>query len=206
MAIVSLSVRFRSMTVDEFIEHEAHNVSAQGIYLQTAHPSPLDTLVQLQVRLTSGQHIIAGIGRVVWRRDVAQVSAGRAPGMGVKFVKLDERSRAFVSHLVTETKEAGRAYEEEAEQTATLDEAPPAAQWIAAKKTTSRPPAAPSADASLIERIRSLRRPGAESSAPPPKLTPPSRPAVERPPSSIPSAPAPPARSTGRPVPRDPRS
>jgi hypothetical protein len=44
MAIVSLSVRFRSMTVDEFIERDALNVGARGIYLQTAHPSPLDTL------------------------------------------------------------------------------------------------------------------------------------------------------------------
>src|ERR1700677_2586362 len=100
MAIVGLSVRFRSTTVDEFVEREALNVGAQGIYLQTGQPSPLDTLVQLQVRLASGQQIIAGLGRVVWTRDAAQASAGRPPGMGVKFVKLDERSRAFVSSLV----------------------------------------------------------------------------------------------------------
>jgi len=142
MAIVSLSVRFRSMTVDEFIEHEALNIGAHGIYVPTAQPAPLDTLVQLQVRLASGQQIVAGLGRVVWARDVTQASAGRAPGMGVKFVKLDERSRAFVSNLVTATQEAGRAYEEEAEQTVTVDEPPLAAQRIAGRKTTppSRPP------------------------------------------------------------------
>jgi uncharacterized protein (TIGR02266 family) len=190
------------MTVDEFVERDALNLGAHGIFLQTTHPSPLDTLVQLQVRLASGQQIVGGLGRVVWTRDVTQASAGRAPGMGIKFVKLDERSRAFVNNLVSATEEAGRVYEEEAEQTATVDEAPLAAQRIAARRTTPRPSASPSADASLLERIPFLRRP--DSSAPGPRSTPPARP-PERAPSSIPSPPSS-ARSTGRLVPRDPRS
>src|SRR5580698_2366261 len=98
MAIMSLSVRLKAVTIDEFIDHHAVDVSAHGIFVQTERPSLLDTLVQLQVRLATGQTIIAGLGRVVWRRDASQATVGRAPGMGVKFVKLDERSRAFVGN------------------------------------------------------------------------------------------------------------
>jgi uncharacterized protein (TIGR02266 family) len=205
MAIVSLSVRLKAVTVDEFIDHHAVNVSAQGIFVQTERPSLLDTLVQLQVRLATGQTIIAGLGRVVWTRDASQATVGPAAGMGVKFVKLDERSRAFVGNLVIATEEAGRAYEEEAEQSsAAADEPPLAAQRIAARRTTPRPSALASTDASLLNRIPFLRKPNLEASAPRPGSSPSSRP-PERPPSSIP-APTSPTRSTGRPVPRDPRS
>jgi uncharacterized protein (TIGR02266 family) len=200
MAIVSVSVRFSAETVDEFVERHATNVGSQGIFLPLDHASPAGTLVQLQVQLANGQTVIAGLGRVVWTRYAAQASAGRAAGMGVKFVKLDERSRAFVGNLAAGTQDAGRAYDEEAEQTpATADDPPLAAQRIAASRTPPRPFAPPSAEASLLGRIPFLRKPTPESAAPP-RSTPPSRP-----PSSIPSATSP-TRPTGRPVPRDPRS
>jgi|HubBroStandDraft_2_1064218.scaffolds.fasta_scaffold04729_6 uncharacterized protein (TIGR02266 family) len=214
MAIVSMNVRFAAETVDEFVERHAVNVSSLGIYLPTDRPSPLDTLVQLQLQLTGGHTIIAGLGRVVWTRDAAQATATRAPGMGVKFVKLDERSRVFVRNLVDGTQDAGRAYDEEAEQTAaTADEPPLAAQRIAARRTPPRPFASATSDASLLGRIPFLRKPGADSSVPPPRSTPSSRPPVERSPSSIPSPRSPttpptttPIMTTGRPLPRDPRS
>jgi uncharacterized protein (TIGR02266 family) len=200
MAIVSLSVRLKAVTIDEFIDHHAVDVGAHGIYVQTERPSPLETLVQLQVRLATGQTIIAGLGRVVWARSAHQATVGRAAGMGVKFVKLDERSRAFVNNLVVAADDAGRAFEEEAEQTSsTADDPPLAAQRIAAKRTTPRPSAMPSGDSSLLSRIPFLRRPNFESSSPRPD--PPSRPPVERSPSSAPS----PTTPSGRPIPRDPR-
>ena len=36
--IVSLNVRYKSATVDEFIENHAHDVSRGGIYIKTANP------------------------------------------------------------------------------------------------------------------------------------------------------------------------
>ncbi len=103
-------------TLGEFIDRHARDVGARGIFLRTTSPSPLDTLVQLEIQLASGQTVLSGLGRVVWRRDAIQATADRAAGMGVKFVKLDERSRAFVGGLVTARAEAGQAYEAEADR------------------------------------------------------------------------------------------
>jgi uncharacterized protein (TIGR02266 family) len=195
MPIVSLSVRFKASSPDEFIERHAQDVGAHGIYLKTERPSPLDTLVQLQIELTTGQSVIAGLGRVVWTRDTFHATADRPAGMGVKFVKIDERSRAFLGYLVTTRPEAGRAFEEEAEQTsASADEPPLAAQRIAARKTTPRPSVSPTADSSLLGRLPFLRKPGSASSNPPPRSTPPQS-TSSRPP----AAPTSPSRAPSRP-------
>ena len=38
--IVSLNVRYKSATVDEFIENHAHDVSRGGIFIKTGNPFP----------------------------------------------------------------------------------------------------------------------------------------------------------------------
>ena len=52
--IVSLNVRYKSATVDEFIENHAHDVSRGGIYIKTANPFPPGTLLKFEIRLASG--------------------------------------------------------------------------------------------------------------------------------------------------------
>src|SRR5690606_16809489 len=43
--------------------------------------------------------VLAGVGRVVWKRDEAG-GEDEPAGMGVKFIKLDEKSRTLISRLV----------------------------------------------------------------------------------------------------------
>ncbi|MCL2448158.1 MAG: TIGR02266 family protein [Polyangiaceae bacterium] len=118
--IVSLNVRYKSATVDEFIEGLALDVSRGGIYIKTSNPFPPGTLLKFEIPLASDHTVITGVGRVVWKREPAQSATDRPVGMGVKFIKMDEASRAVVERL-----------------TSTRDGAGPEA---AAARTPSRPP------------------------------------------------------------------
>jgi uncharacterized protein (TIGR02266 family) len=122
--IVSLNVRYKSATVDEFIENHAHDVSRGGIYIKTANPFPPGTLLKFEIRLASDQAVIAGVGRVVWKRDAASSNGERPAGMGVKFIKIDEPSKSVIDKLVNTRADAGKAYEAEAEVPTAVAEVP----------------------------------------------------------------------------------
>jgi|HubBroStandDraft_1064217.scaffolds.fasta_scaffold03078_4 uncharacterized protein (TIGR02266 family) len=114
--IVSLNVRYKSATVDEFIENHAHDVSRGGIYIKTPTPFPQGTLLKFEIRLASDQTVITGVGRVVWKREAAE---GEQPaGMGVKFIKVDDSSKVVIDRLVTSKSDAGKAFESEPDPTA----------------------------------------------------------------------------------------
>ena len=123
--IVSLNVRYKSATVDEFIENHAHDVSRGGIYIKTGSPFPPGTLLKFEIRLVSDQALIMGVGRVVWKRDTSQGTGDRPAGMGVKFIKIDEPSKSVIDRLMNTRADAGRAYESEAEVTVSPSEAAP---------------------------------------------------------------------------------
>src|SRR5579862_5699767 len=129
--IVSLNVRYKSATVDEFIENHAHDVSRGGIYIKTANPFPAGTLLKFEIRLASDQAVIAGVGRVVWKRDAANGQNERPAGMGVKFIKIDPPSAAVIDKLVNTRSDAGKSFEAESETSdvppAVLQAPPPGA-------------------------------------------------------------------------------
>ena len=109
--IVSLNVRYKSATVDEFIDNHASDVSKGGIFIKTSTPFPQGTLLKFEIRLAGDQSVIAGVGRVVWKRDPAAASGTTHPaGMGVKFIKLDDSSRAVIDKLVASREDAGSAF------------------------------------------------------------------------------------------------
>lgn len=110
--VVSLRVGYKSATVDEFVERHALDVNRSGIYLQTAHPLPIGTKLKIEIRIASGQTVLVAFGRVVWKRDGTRASAVRPPGMGVRFIKLDEPSTKLLDELVSARPDAGLAYEE----------------------------------------------------------------------------------------------
>jgi uncharacterized protein (TIGR02266 family) len=141
--IVSLNVRYKSATVDEFIENHAHDVSRGGIYIKTANPFPPGTLLKFEIRLASDQAVIAGVGRVVWKRDASQGTGERPAGMGVKFIKIDEPSKGVIDRLVNTKADAGSAYESEME-----NGEPVAAKAEPAPAPTPAPAAAAAAAAS----------------------------------------------------------
>ena len=109
--IVSLNVRYKSATVDEFIENHAHDVSRGGIFIKTGNPFPPGTLLKFEIRLASDQAVIAGVGRIVWKRDAGASTGDRPAGMGVKFIKIDEPSKVVIDRLMNTRVDAGKAFE-----------------------------------------------------------------------------------------------
>jgi uncharacterized protein (TIGR02266 family) len=109
--VVSLNVRYKSATVDEFIENHSHDVSRGGIFVKTPTPFAPGTLLKFEIRLAGDKSVIAGVGRVVWKREPTQAGADKPAGMGVKFIKVDDGSRVVIDRLVEQKADAGSAYE-----------------------------------------------------------------------------------------------
>src|SRR6476469_699352 len=98
--IVSLNVRYKSATVDEFIENHSHDVSKGGLFIKTPTPFPPGTLIKFEIRIAGDKAVIAGVGRVVWKRKTAAANAERPARMSVKFIKIDESSRQMIDRIV----------------------------------------------------------------------------------------------------------
>ncbi len=178
--IVSLNVRYKSATVDEFIENHAHDVSRGGIYIKTANPFPAGTLLKFEIRLASDQAVIAGVGRVVWKRDAAHGAGERPAGMGVKFIKIDSPSTAVIDKLVNTRADAGKSFEAESEST---DAPPPVLQPPPAKV-----PAAAAAVANMPVRKATMMGIGMTGPVASPTPSAPPRPTPSVPPRPSPSA------------------
>src|SRR5262245_40074111 len=108
--VLNLVVRYKSASVDEFIDSNSHDVSASGVFVRSATPFAPGTLLRFELRLTGDTAIVSGAGRVVWKREPTQATPDRPAGMGLSFVKLDEGSRAVIDRLVAEKAEAGSHY------------------------------------------------------------------------------------------------
>src|SRR4051794_8262563 len=106
--VLSMTVRYKSATVDEFIEHHSHDVSRGGIFIKTPSPFLPGTLLKFEIRIADDKPMLQGVGRVVWKRDSTTSGPDKPAGMGVKFIKVDESSRALVDRLV-EVKGGGQS-------------------------------------------------------------------------------------------------
>jgi uncharacterized protein (TIGR02266 family) len=110
-APVSLKVRFKSATVDEFIEHYSKDVSRGGIFIKSSQPMVVGTLLKFQFQLKDESALIRGVGRVVWTRAEEDAGADQPAGMGIKFIKMDTESRAMVERIVDYTEPESGTYE-----------------------------------------------------------------------------------------------
>jgi uncharacterized protein (TIGR02266 family) len=98
--VLSMTVRYKSATLDEFIEHHSHDISRGGMFIKTPAPFPGGTLLKFEVRIADEQKVVQGVGRVVWKRDAAAASPDTPAGMGVKFIKLDDEAKHMIDRLV----------------------------------------------------------------------------------------------------------
>ncbi len=111
-APVSLKVRFKSATVDEFIEHYCKDVSRGGIFIKSSQPMPVGTLLKFQFQLKDESQLIKGVGRVVWTRNEDRAGPDRPAGMGIKFIKMDNESRVMVDRIIAASEGSAGAFEE----------------------------------------------------------------------------------------------
>lgn len=106
-----MTVRYKSATLDEFIEHHSHDVSRGGMYIKTPSPFPPGTLLKFEVRIADEQRVMQGVGRVVWKRETVASGPETPAGMGVKFIKLDDESKKVIDRLVSSRGERDGAYD-----------------------------------------------------------------------------------------------
>jgi len=109
--VLTMTVRYKSATLDEFIEHHSYDVSRGGMFIKTPSPFPPGTLLKFEVKIAADQKVIQGVGRVVWKRDSETQADVRPAGMGVKFIKIDDGSRKVIDALVESRGDATSAYE-----------------------------------------------------------------------------------------------
>ena len=107
-ANVQLKVRYKSATVDEFIEQYSVDISRGGIFIKQKTPMPIGTLLKFEFQLKDESRLIHGVGRVVWRREEGGVEPA---GMGIKFIKMDPDSKALVERIIEARGDAPAAYE-----------------------------------------------------------------------------------------------
>ncbi|MFT3926734.1 MAG: TIGR02266 family protein [Myxococcales bacterium] len=124
-APVSLKVRFKSATVDEFIEHYCKDVSRGGIFIKSSQPMPVGTLLKFQFQLKDESQLIKGVGRVVWTRSEDRAGPDRPAGMGIKFIKMDNESRVMVDRIIAASEGSAGAYEEGRENVSVDSVTPP---------------------------------------------------------------------------------
>ncbi|MCX7808337.1 MAG: TIGR02266 family protein, partial [Deltaproteobacteria bacterium] len=111
-APVSLKVKYKSATLEEFVEQYSRDISLGGIFIKSKQPMPVGTLLKFELQLKDESKLIQGVGRVVWKRDPSEAtSEDRPAGMGIKFIKMDPESRKLVEQIVAQRGEQEGMYE-----------------------------------------------------------------------------------------------
>jgi uncharacterized protein (TIGR02266 family) len=80
--VLTMTVRYKSATLDEFIEHHSYDVSRGGMFIKTPSPFPPGTLLKFEVKIAADQKVIQGVGRVVWKREHETTADARPAGGG----------------------------------------------------------------------------------------------------------------------------
>jgi uncharacterized protein (TIGR02266 family) len=98
--LLSLKIRYKSATLEDFIERYSMDISRGGVFIKAKKPLAVGTLLKFEFMLQDQSTLIHGVGRVVWRREAAEADANNPSGMGIKFIKMDPDSRSVVQHIV----------------------------------------------------------------------------------------------------------
>jgi uncharacterized protein (TIGR02266 family) len=99
---VTLKIKFKSETLEQFIERYAVDVSQGGIFIRTKEPLAVGTQMKFEFQLRDASPLIAGEGTVVWTRENDPSRPAIAPGMGVRFDRLAEGSQTVLEKILAE--------------------------------------------------------------------------------------------------------
>src|SRR5262249_11075203 len=98
---VTLKIKFKSATLDQFIERYSVDVSQGGIFIRTKDPLAVGTNLRFEFQLQDSSPLISGDGTVVWTREFDPSRVGVAPGMGVRFDRLAVESQAVLEQILS---------------------------------------------------------------------------------------------------------
>jgi uncharacterized protein (TIGR02266 family) len=98
----NLRIKFRSASLEQFIERYAVDVSRGGIFIRTREPLPVDTRLRLEFQLQDATPLLAGEGTVVWIREHDPARENVTPGMGVRFDRLTPETQPTLEKILAE--------------------------------------------------------------------------------------------------------
>jgi type IV pilus assembly protein PilZ len=88
-------------TDDAFLFAYVSNISELGIFLASDKPRPIGTVLKLRFRPIESAESFEVEGEVVWINPVrANAEENVNPGMGVKFINLDDETRERILGLI----------------------------------------------------------------------------------------------------------
>src|SRR6185503_6117235 len=99
---VTLKIKFKSATLDQFIERYSVDVSHGGIFIRTKDPLAVGTQLRFEFQLQDASPLISGDGTVVWIREFDPSRVGVAPGMGVRFDRLLAESEPGLQKILAQ--------------------------------------------------------------------------------------------------------
>ena len=82
---------------DEAIRDFARKLGAGGMFIETPHPRPIGSRVELQFNLPGMDAPVELAGKVAWVRDVRRSEPG---GMGIAFEGVEDQLRDQIDRLV----------------------------------------------------------------------------------------------------------
>lgn len=88
-----------------FVEYSA-NVSLTGMFIRTESPKPPGSVFIFEIWLGDEHKLVHGLGEVIWTRESGD-GVQRPAGMGVRYLKMDEQSRAVVQQVIAAHLERG---------------------------------------------------------------------------------------------------
>src|SRR5262245_51447349 len=108
----TLKIKFKSVSIEDFIERYSVDVSRGGIFIRTKKPLDVGTPLKFEFQLQDGTTIMNGDGTVAWARgeEVARPSA--APGMGVRFDRVAGSSLLVLDRILHDKERRGERAEE----------------------------------------------------------------------------------------------
>jgi uncharacterized protein (TIGR02266 family) len=107
----NLRIKFRSASLEQFIERYAVDVSRGGIFIRTREPLAVGTLLRLELQLQDGTPLLAGDGTVIWIRESDPARPTVPPGMAVRFDTVTPETQPTLDRILAERaqmEEAGR--------------------------------------------------------------------------------------------------
>ncbi len=99
---ITLRIKFKSESLDDFVAKYGADVSAGGIFIRTKQPLAVGTLLNFEFSLADSSLLMSGLGTVVWLREPDPARPSSVPGMGLRFDQLSPEGQGVHQQLLAQ--------------------------------------------------------------------------------------------------------
>ncbi len=99
-APLRLQLNYRDATGGNFLYEYSRNISDGGIFIETDKPLPEGVRLTVRFQPPGSEDTLEVEGEVAWVNPMRDGDANPNPGMGVRFVEMDDELRATIESIV----------------------------------------------------------------------------------------------------------